>query len=468
MERLMIVFRILETKNKMKHKFSSLLLGFMCFSGTIVKSQDTTAKILKDTDHEKMVWFKEAKLGIFIHWGLYAVDGISESWSFYNEYLSHEDYLKQLSGFTAANFKPKEWAKLIKDSGAKYSVITSKHHDGFALWNTNYGHLNAVSHAAAKKDVLSPLIDALKEKELKVGIYFSLPDWSSDLYTHFTTSKRRYAIEQDPQRWQQYLNYMNGQLLELKNNYTPDLWWFDGDWEHPPEAWESTKIRTSLLKGAPNTIINSRLTGQGDYQTPEIGVPVYRPEAKYWELCMTLNDSWGYQQTDNNYKTSQQVIDIFVDCISKGGNLLLDIGPKADGSIDPIQKERLLELGSWIRKHHKAVYETEKGIPYEHFYGPTTLSKDKQTLFLFVRDIPKDGKIVVKGISNTIQRAYVVGNGSILSQNKIAKLYWNKYPGISYIDLPKETIDTYYTVVALVLDGPIELYSELNGAVEQN
>ncbi|MDB9850756.1 alpha-L-fucosidase, partial [Flavobacteriaceae bacterium] len=138
----------------MKHKFSSLLLGFMCFSGTIVKSQDTTAKILKDTDHEKMVWFKEAKLGIFIHWGLYAVDGISESWSFYNEYLSHEDYLKQLSGFTAANFKPKEWAKLIKDSGAKYSVITSKHHDGFALWNTNYGHLNAVSHAAAKKDVL--------------------------------------------------------------------------------------------------------------------------------------------------------------------------------------------------------------------------------------------------------------------------------------------------------------------------
>ena len=154
----------------MNHKLTSILLCILYFSLIGVKAQETKSGIFEATDHDKMQWFKDAKLGVFIHWGIYAVDGISESWSFYNEYLSHEDYLKQLSGFTASNFKPKEWAKLIKDSGAKYSVITSKHHDGFALWNTNYGHLNVVSHAAAKKDVLTPLIDALKEKELK--IYF--------------------------------------------------------------------------------------------------------------------------------------------------------------------------------------------------------------------------------------------------------------------------------------------------------
>lgn len=452
----------------MNHQLTSILLAFLCFSFIEIKAQDTNSEIIKAIDHDKMQWFKEAKLGIFIHWGIYAVDGISESWSFYNEYLTHEDYLEQRNGFTATKYKPQEWAQLIKDSGAQYSVVTSKHHDGFALWNTKYGSLNAVSHSAAKKDVLSPLVKALKKKDLKIGIYFSLPDWSSELYTHFTTTKKRYSIEEDPLRWQQYLNYMNNQLQELKNNYSPDLWWFDGDWEHSSEAWESAKIRTALLKDAPKTIINSRLTGQGDYQTPEIGVPVYRPEAKYWELCMTINDSWGYQQADTNYKTSQQILDIFVDCISKGGNLLLDIGPKADGTIDPIQKDRLLKLGSWIKKHHKAVYGTTRGIPYEHFYGPTTLSKDKQTLYLYVRDIPKDGKIVVKGISNAIHRAYVVGNGSILNQQKISKLYWNQYPGISYIHLPKDTIDPYYTVVALVLDGPIRLYSDQNGAVEQN
>ena len=163
-----------------------------------------------------------------------------------------------------------------------------------------------------------------------------------------------------------------------------------------------------------------------------------------------------------------QLIDVFVDCISKGGNLLLNISPKADGSIPDLQQERLRTLGKWVKKHKKAVYETQRGIPYEHFYGPTALSKDRQTLFLYVRDYPKDGNIVIKGISNTIHRAYVVGNGTILNQQKITQVYWNKYPGITYLQLPKSAIDSYYTVVALVLDGPIRLYQETSGAIEAN
>ena len=416
----------------------------------------------------KMSWFEEAKLGIFIHWGIYAVDGISESWSFYNGYLSYEDYMKQLSGFTAEKYQPKDWVKLISNSGAKYTVITSKHHDGFALWNSKHGNLNAFSSAKAQKDVLTPFVKAVRKSDLKLGMYFSLPDWSYEDYTHHTNKIRRYQIANDSLRWNRYLSYMNAQLDELSQNYTPDLWWFDGDWEHSSEEWRVDEIKTKLIAQNKNSIFNSRLNGKGDYETPEIGIPVMAPRSKHWELCVSINDSWGYQPNDNNYKTPMQVIDLFVDTLSKGGNLLLNISPKADGSIPNAQKNVLNELGGWIKKHQSAVYTTQRGIPYEHFYGPTTLSKDRKTLYLYLRDIPKDGNVVLKGISNKINRAYVVGQGAILNQQTICTVYWNKYPGLTYVEVPKESIDPYYTVIAVLLDGEIELYREHNGAVEQN
>jgi len=416
----------------------------------------------------KMDWFEDAKLGIFIHWGLYSVDGISESWAFYNDYLSHEDYLKQRERFAAEHYKPEEWARLIAASGAKYTVITSKHHEGFALWDTEYGNLNAVVAAPSKRDLLSPFVKAVHKENLKLGLYFSLPDWSFEDYTHHTRTSQRYQIEEDPSRWKKYLRYMNGQLEELRKNYNPDLWWFDGDWEHSATEWNVEQIKNRLSKSNPNVIFNSRLNGKGDYETPEIGVPVQRPEARYWELCVTMNDSWGFQKNDTNYKTPLQVIDLLVDCISKGGNLLLDIGPKADGRIPKEQAHILNELGKWTRKHSSAIYGTRRGIPYDHFYGPSALSKDQKTLYLYVRDIPKDGKIALKGISNRINVAYVVGQGSTLKQQTLCKVYWNKYPGITYIEIPEETLDDYYTVIALNLDGKINLFGGKTGAIEQN
>jgi alpha-L-fucosidase len=416
----------------------------------------------------KMDWFEDAKLGIFIHWGLYSVDGISESWAFYNEYLSHDDYMKQLGGFGAEKYDPAHWANLIAQSGAKYTVITSKHHEGFALWNSKFGNLNAVDHAKTRSDVLTPFVDAAKAEGLKLGLYFSLPDWSEETYTHFTKTKQRYKIQEDPKRWNTYLKLMNGQLGELAKKYNPDLWWFDGDWEHSAEEWGVEQIKLDLTSANPNVIFNSRLNGNGDYETPEIGIPVQRPEAPFWELCVTMNDSWGHQKNDTNYKTPLQVIDLLVDCISKGGNLLLDIGPKADGTIPKEQEHILQELGKWTAKHEKAIYGTRKGIPYDHFYGPTALSKDRQTLYLYVRDIPKDGKIVLKGISNRINSAHVVGQGSMLKQQTLCKVYWNKYPGITYIEIPEDTLDPYYTVIALNLDGEIDLFGRTTGAVEVN
>ncbi len=433
----------------------------------LLQAQDIR-KSDQSPESQKMEWFKNAKLGIFIHWGIYAVNGISESWSFYNGYISHEDYMKQTAGFTAKNFDADYWTQLIKESGAKYSIITSKHHDGFALWNTKLGNLNAQKNSAAKRDVLSPFVKALRKQNLKVGIYYSLPDWSYKDYTHHTNKVKRYKISDEPKRWKKFLSYYQGQLKELKKNYNPDLWWFDGDWEHNAEEWQIDKTRSILIKDKPEVIFNSRLCGNGDYETPENGPPVLRPKANYWELCLTMNDNWGYQQNDKNYKSPQQIIDIFVDCISKGGNLLLDIGPKADGTIPTEQQHILKELGKWTNKHKEAIYATQAGIPYGHFYGPTALSKDSTTLYLYVRDIPKDGKVALKGVSNKINRVYVVGNGTVLNQQVFCKVYWNAYPGITYIDIPKDVMDDYYTVLAIVLDGKINLYREHTGAIESN
>ncbi len=417
------------------------------------------SETLSDTSLvKKMQWFKDAKLGIFIHWGIYAVNGIGESWSFYNGQISHNDYLKQTKGFTAANYHPGQWADLIKESGARYAVITSKHHDGFALWDTKYGNLNVIKKTPAKRDVLTPFIDSLRKDGLKAGLYFSLIDWSYKDYPKLTRDSLRYKISDDPKRWQKFLKYYQGQLLELATRYNPDLWWFDGDWEHSADEWEIIKVRKMLLDVNPDVIFNSRLRGHGDYATPEIGTPVHRPETPYWELCMTSNDSWGYQPQDTSYKTPQEVLDIFIDCISKGGNLLLDIGPKADGTIPEQQVHILKELGKWNSKHKEAVYGTLPGIPYDYFYGPTALSADSTVLYVYVRDILKDNQIVLKGISGKIKNIRLVGSNSPLRHKILTKVSWNNYPGLLYINIPKNSIDPYYTVVAIEFDGKIRLY----------
>ena len=415
----------------------------------------------------KMQWFKDAKLGIFIHWGLYSVNGIDESWSFYNGYISHEDYMKQTRGFTADKYQPGAWAKLIKNSGAKYAVITSRHHDGFALWNTQYGNLSAVKNAASQRDVLSPFVSALRSENIKAGIYYSLSDWSHPDYTHFTNKEKRYNAPEDPKRWQQYLDYYQGQLRELAQKYHPDLYWFDGDWEHSAEEWQAAEVREMLLQENPDAILNSRLQGHGDYATPEQGMPITRPKSPYWELCMTANDSWGYQRNDHNYKSIDQVIGIFTDVISNGGNLLLDIGPKADGSIPQEQIDLLEGLGAWVHKHKDAIYGTEAGIPKEHFYGPTTLSKDKTMLYLFVKGNPK-GDVVIRGLKNKINRIWVVGEGTKLTHTVSGKVYWSQYPGITYIQVPEYVLDERMTVLAVLLDGPVSLYREEGSVIESN
>ncbi|NNE36617.1 MAG: alpha-L-fucosidase, partial [Rhodothermales bacterium] len=326
---------------------------------------------------ERLSWFQDARLGIFIHWGIYAVDGIDESWSFFNRYVSYEDYMEQLDGFTAEHYDPADWARLIKASGARYAVLTSKHHDGVALWATEESDLSVVEKTPARRDLIAPFVQAMRDADLKVGLYFSHIDWSHRDYNVFRRDEYRYT--DDPERWARYLDFHRDQIKELATLFEPDMFWFDGDWEHNAEEWKAAALRDSMLAWNPQVILNSRLSGYGDYLTPEQGLPITRPKG-VWELCMTMNDSWGYQGHDRNYKTAYQIIRIFADVLGMGGNLLLDIGPKADGTIPDEQLGILESLGRWTRKHEEAIYGTTTGLPPGHFYGPTTLSKDRETL----------------------------------------------------------------------------------------
>lgn len=420
------------------------------------------SKVAQESIQTKMQWFADAKLGIFIHYGIYAVNGINESWSFHNKEISYPDYMKQLNGFTASNYQPEYWAGLIKASGARYAVITTKHHDGVALWPTKQNQLNVVEATPAKKDLIAPLFAALRKNNIKTGAYFSLLDWSHPDYPGFLKDSTRYKIKDQPERWNKFKTFLNGQLNELSKNYHPDLYWFDGDWEHSAEEWNAPAIRSSLLQDNPNTIINGRLQGYGDYETPEQNFPVIRPAFKWWELCMTTNNNWGYQQKDTAWKTPYEVISIFVDAVANGGNLLLDIGPKADGSIPKEQVTILTELGKWNQRNGDAIFDRLGGIPQGHFYGPTTLSKDSSTLYLFLQ-AKTSGPVMLKGLDTKIKSIEILGNQTKLQHKIVGKISWSAVPGLVYIDVPSNKLDTYITVLKVQLEKPIKLYRGKGG-----
>ena len=415
-----------------------------------------------DEIRDKMQWYQNAKLGIFIHWGIYAVNGTDESWAFFNRKLSWADYMQQTKGFTASRYDPEAWADLIQYSGAGYAVITTKHHDGVALWNTKAKHFDVVDNTPAKRDLLAPFYSAIRKRGIKAGAYFSLIDWSHPDYPAITRDSVRYEIANDYERWQRFRNFMHGQLKEVNELYKPDLWWFDGDWEHSAEEWETMRIRTEILKLNPRSVLNGRLAGWGDYETPEQNIPVSQPKYPWWELCMTTNDNWGYKVTDTNWKTPFEIISIFADVVSNGGNLLLDIGPREDGTIPAEQVNILKELGNWNKTNSEAIFASRAGIPKGHFFGPTTLSADSTKLYLFVAG-NSEGPLLVKGLVNKIRSIRVLGNNSALTHKVVGKISWSPVPGLVFINLPRAVQTKYMTVLELSLEGPVKLYSGQGG-----
>lgn len=445
----------------MKTKFflsgSIAIFILFCSAATIAQQ-----KINSDSINKKMQWFADAKLGIFIHWGIYSVNGIDESWSFHNRKISYEDYMKQLKGFTASKYNPQSWADLIKETGARYAVITTKHHDGVALWPTKQSHFNVKDNTPAKRDLLRPFYQALDKDGIKRGAYFSLIDWSHPDYPGFLKDSSRYKVADDPKRWQRFQQFFQAQIAEINQSYRPDLWWFDGDWEHSAEEWQAAKVREEILNVNPKAIINGRLQGYGDYVTPEQNFPVSKPKDKWWELCMTTNNNWGYHPDDRNYKTPFEIITIFADVVSNGGNLLLDIGPKADGTIPAEQVHILKELGEWNKKNGEAIFGTLPGIPQGHYFGPTTLSKDSCTLYLFLPG-QTVGNIELKGLINTITDIQVVGTSYHLKPKIVGKISWSPIPGLVFIHVPEKAKDPYMTVLKLKFSTPLKLYGGSGG-----
>jgi alpha-L-fucosidase len=424
-----------------RHCLTVLMLT--CITMTVAAQQD---------NNDRMAWFEDAKLGIFIHWGIYSVNGIDESWSFFNEQISYDDYMKQLQGFTASEYDPEEWVRLIKESGARYAVLTSKHHDGVALWDTRQSRLNMVDSTPAGRDLIKPFVKALRKSGLKVGLYFSLLDWSHPDYPNMTRSIRRYVS--DSARWDRFVKFDMAQIKELGKEFRPDLYWFDGDWEQSADMWRAEQIREMILQSYPSAIINSRLAGYGDYATPEQGLPTRRPKDKYWELCMTINDSWGYQGNDRNFKSPSQVIRIFAECIGMGGNLLLDIGPRSDGTIPEEEQEVLRELGRWTSKHGQAIYGTRAGLPDGCFHGPSTMTPDSTTVYLlFCGD--SGGELMLEGVKNRINKAFVLGEGTNLEVREYLRPSWSNHAGVYFIKVPEDVLDRQMTVIGLSLDGKL-------------
>ena len=417
-------------------------------------------------------WFPDAKLGIFIHYGIYAVQGIDESWAFFNGKVSYDDYMSQLSGFTASKYDPEAWAALFEKVGARYAVLTTKHHDGVALWDTKANELSVVHKTPAGRDLLTPFVSALHKHNLKVGLYYSHLDWSHPDYAtilpkvsdeaeyqqpHF---KNRFAFcepdKQDPVRWANFIKFHRQQLEELSTQFGEiDLYWFDGEWERDSDQFDMKGLRDQLQAWQPNAIFNSRLRDYGDYATPEQGVPIVPPTGP-WEFCVTINDSWGYQGRDTNHKSVRQLVRMFAETIGMGGNMLLDVGPHEDGTLQAEQIDRLEGLGDWIRKHSEAVYGTVAGLPAGLFYGASTLNKSRDALYVIFFDKPFD-QIAVKGLLKPPTRVSILGSGANLSYKTIGGL--GDTPGVLWINIPESEVDPNATVVKLEFDQPISLYT---------
>lgn len=421
-----------------------------------------------------MNWFNNAKFGIFMHWGIYAVKGVTESWSFYSGEIEYDDYMNQLNGFTAKNYNPEKWAELFEKSGAKYVVLTSKHHDGVALWDTKANDLSVVKKTPAKRDLIAPYCEAMRKNGLKVGLYYSHLDWNHPDYPSihpesdewWATSKYTAPPAGEPDdlvRWERFLQFHRTQLNELLTNYGQiDLLWFDGAWERTAEQWKFKEMREYIRKLSPETVVNARIGEYGDYHCPENSIPTVPPEGA-WELCLTLTDSWGYKESDQNYKSVREVVRIFTECIGMGGNLLLDVGPKEDGTIDEKAEAILTELGEWISTHSEAIYGTRRGLPAGLFHGNSTLSEDRKTLYLFYHDIPVD-EICIKGIRSVPKKISVLDSGAEISFRVNGGLH--DKPGLLWIKLAKENVNNVCTVLKVEFDETIDIYMGQGGGIE--
>ena len=328
-----------------------------------------------------MQWFTHDRFGMFIHWGLYAIPARGE-WVRSTEEIPEEDYIPFFNEFDPKDFDPKKWARLAKQAGMKYAVLTAKHHDGFCLFDSALTDWK-VTNTPYGKDIVREYLDAFRAEGIKVGLYYSLLDWHHPDYPAYGDRqhpmRNNIAYKDKPYNFDNYLDYMHGQVRELCTNYGKlDMMWFDFSYDDlTGEAWRASELVRMVRSLQPDIIIDNRLevSGSGfgsiatdepleysgDYVSPEQIIPQTgfkdsRGRNICWEACITMNDNWGYCSTDTNYKPSSLLIHKLVECVSKGGNLILNVGPDATGRFPEQSCAILKEIGAWMARNSQSIY----------------------------------------------------------------------------------------------------------------
>jgi len=419
------------------------------------------------TRDERMDWWRDARFGMFIHWGVYSVPagtcngeriGGGGEWIMNNGKIPIADYEKFAARFDPIGFDADEWVRLAKSAGMKYIVITSKHHDGFCLWDSAVTNWDIMEATPFKRDILKELAKACKKRGVKLCFYHSIMDWHHpDAQAPFFPNYND-GSQSNP-NFDRYVDtYLKPQLAELLTNYGRiGVLWFDGEWIKDWTEPKGKDLYAYVRRLEPSIIVNNRVgKGRkgmeglsksdeyaGDFGTPEQQVPPEGLPGVDWETCMTMNDTWGYKSYDENWKSTEELIHTLVDIVSKGGNFLLNVGPMPEGLIPPASVDRLKGIGEWMRVNRQSIHGTTASTIGRPNWGRCTVKDNK--LYLHVFTWPADGKLVVPLSEAKVRKAYLLADED---QMKLPVTSGDENVTIS---LPSTAPDAIDSVVVLVL-----------------
>jgi len=386
----------------------------------------------------RMAWWRDAQFGMFIHWGAYAVPagthkgervaGIGE-WIMSRAHIPIPEYEEYVHRFNPTRFDADEWVRIAKDAGMKYIIITSKHHDGFALFDSKVSSYDIMDATPYKRDAIKALSEAAHRAGLKFGVYYSIMDW------HHPDAQGPNYPDYNSRTWSnpnfgRYVEtYMKPQLKELLTQYPYiDVLWFDGEWIADWSDERGRDLYSYVRTIRPSLIVNNRVghtrqglsglnseghVGLGDFGTPEQRVPPEGLPGVDWETCMTMNDTWGFKSYDDDWKDSRTLVRTLIDVASKGGNFLLNVGPTADGLIPAPIVSRLSEMGDWMKLNGEAIYGTTVSPSGMPAWGRYTAKPGK--VYALVFDWPKDGKLTLAGMKEKPLRARLLADGRPLT-----------------------------------------------------
>jgi alpha-L-fucosidase len=418
------------------------------------------------TDKDYMKWFLHDRFGMFIHWGLYAIPARGE-WVKQQESIPDADYQPFFETFNPVDYDPREWAAAAREAGMTYAVMTAKHHDGFCLFDSKYTDYKA-TNTLAGRDLIREYVDAFRDEGLRVGFYYSLLDWHHPDYP--IAGDRIHPMRNHPDykdhkgNLPAYADYMRNQVEELLTNYGKiDVIWFDFSYdEMRGEAWKGTELVEMVRRLQPEIIIDNRLGGNikasqpevyaGDFASPEQIIP---PEGVTnedgqpipWEACITMNDHWGYASQDNNWKSPATLVRALVECVSKGGNLLLNVGPTARGELPDECYRILYEIGDWMHKNSESIYGCGNANLPKPEWGRYTAGDGVLYAHILDRGI---GPINLRGMQGKLAYARLVADGSEVRLS----VPWNavEFPDDVFITFNSSALpDERDTVIKLVL-----------------